>query len=314
MGFLQTIIGGAIPGVSGIVGMLASDAAAKRQQRLMEEAINNLQRDSNTDLFNLQGNNARSLYGATGRLSDALQSTGRALNASLGEAGVFNSSATAGALTNQANQGAASLLELESRNRWGEQQLQADTRRDVARMRYNNAAQGYDQAMNERGMYQQGLIQLGGQLANSPTQDYLAQQDRKRLRDAIATQDRENPAGVSFPAEGVLPAPAANVVRTDAIPVSVQTSNPFQYGNFAVPDSNVGTESAAYSPYTPKLRAGSNLLRNTVPRNPLQSVLQTATQNNLRQTGANRMRTYQPPMNGTRNQSRALPGNRRRRS
>lgn len=319
MGFLQTIIGGAIPGISGIVGMLASDAAAKRQQRLMEEAINQLERDSNSDLYAMQGQGARELYSTSGRLSDALQSTGRGLNAALGEAGVYNSTATAGALTNQANQNASTLAGVEQRSLDRQQQHRSDTRRQVAGMRYNQAAQGQQQALYERGNFQQGLINLTGELVSAFAQDELrrAEQERERrsLLDAAEGLSYENPlysAAASaanpayagdFPARPAVSFPPAMPLPDEPLPVADSAA-------FASPQSDY------------RVRMGGRPLALSVPggsakaltrSSGLQSSLQKRTQSNLARTGANRMRVNQAPMNGTRNQGKALPGNRPRR-
>lgn len=132
----------AVPGlnlVSGIFGAFGSNRARKRALEARQRAFTDYARWLSEQEAALQRNNAMALSGYAGGLNDSLEETGRSLGSAMAQAGVYNSSATAGALSNMGTGIAAAKAgyarDLGSRLA----DLQYSNRANLAQMQYGAA-------------------------------------------------------------------------------------------------------------------------------------------------------------------------------
>lgn len=91
-----------VSALGAIQGLLGGNAAAARARKAQEQAIRDMEAENAQYESNQFGAGRRGLYDLTGTLRDNLEQGGRGLGSSLAAAGVYNSSATAGALANEA--------------------------------------------------------------------------------------------------------------------------------------------------------------------------------------------------------------------
>ena len=173
---------GAVSGISSLFGMLGDAAAKRRAEMARQQAITDMGAQLDTQSQNMMQNNARNLSSATGQGGDAVASLGRRLAASMAGAGVYNSSATAGAMAQaQANEG-AQLAGLGAQNQYNEQSLLGHNRQYLTGLKMNLANQRYDEAsqnyQQSAGGLQSFLGTLGqyhlGQSGAAATQDSLS--------------------------------------------------------------------------------------------------------------------------------------------
>src|SRR5882757_5540890 len=106
----------AIPLVAGVIGQFDAQRRYNNALKAQQGYINDYAGQADTDYRNLLGQNAAGQYTAAGQGNDAIQSLGRGLGSSLAGAGVYNSSATAGALANAATGQQSALANLIAQN------------------------------------------------------------------------------------------------------------------------------------------------------------------------------------------------------
>lgn len=156
---------GAISGLTSLSGLLGGNAAQARAQAARQQAITDMSKQLDEEYQNLVQRNQHSLNAATGQGGDAIRALGSNLGAGLAQAGVYNSSATAGALTQAtANQG-AQLSSLASTNQYNQQSLLGQNQRYLTGLKYNLANDQLSQANSDLSGSRQGLSSFLGSLA-----------------------------------------------------------------------------------------------------------------------------------------------------
>lgn len=111
--------------------------------------------------------NATSLSAAAGTGGDAVASLGRRLGSSLAGAGVYNSSATAGALAQAQAAQQAQLAGLAATNQYNQQSLLGQNQRYLTGLKLNLANQQYGEASSTLDASRGGLSQFLGTLGQS---------------------------------------------------------------------------------------------------------------------------------------------------
>lgn len=149
----------------GVSNLIGGNAARKRAEEARRQLVNQITRQLSDEETAFQANNSRSLEGLTGNLGNALEVQGRSLGAANAGSGVYNSSATAGAL---ANQGAANSQYISSyATDLGSKlaQLRSDNRNYLAKLQFGQANEDLDYA---RGQQSGGIAGLGNVLQMLP--------------------------------------------------------------------------------------------------------------------------------------------------
>jgi hypothetical protein len=149
--------------ISNIIG--ASNAARQRQhaEAQRRQLLLDMSTQNDQQYNDLRNNNSLSLRQATGQLNDGLQSQGRALGSSMAGAGVYNSSATSGALEQQAGANAAALASFAGQGFQSEQALNNQNKQNLNNTKLGFAQQDEQRARgNESGAYSG----LGGSLTD----------------------------------------------------------------------------------------------------------------------------------------------------
>ena len=100
MASLLTSIAQGVGGLSSLFGLLGSSAAQRRAEQAREAALAQLSSLNDAQYQNSLGQASRDTLSAAGMGGDALHALGARLGDSLSGAGVYDSSATAGALVN----------------------------------------------------------------------------------------------------------------------------------------------------------------------------------------------------------------------
>lgn len=161
---LLGMIGTGLSLFGGIEGLLGASAAEHQAMVAQENAIRDFKASGDERRLNILNNGTAGLNTLSGGLGNALTNTGRSLGASLAGAGIFNSTAAAGAL---ANQGAANAA-VEGRY---SQSLantlageQSDTDSQVAQMRYGLATNNVNFARQQGAGSANGLASFFGNL------------------------------------------------------------------------------------------------------------------------------------------------------
>lgn len=160
---LQAILGG-LQGLSALGGLLSSSAGKRRAEEARQQAINDLASQLDRDYQDRVANNQRSLLALTGTGGDAVQGLGQRLGSSLAGAGVYNSSATAGALAQSQRDIGANLARLAQEQ--SQQQLSHynQNRQQVTNMRLNLANDNYAQSLQQQADARSGLAGFLGTL------------------------------------------------------------------------------------------------------------------------------------------------------
>lgn len=153
-------------GITSLGGLLSANSAAKRAEQQRQQALLQMTADNNQMYANALNGNNRTLQQAAGVGGDAIASLGRNLGDSLAGAGVYNSSATAGALasaqrgTDTALANQAAQLQLGSMQQHQQGMLDIDRLGlGVAGDNVNYARQGLDQARGGLGSFLGTLAQ-----------------------------------------------------------------------------------------------------------------------------------------------------------
>jgi hypothetical protein len=164
MGLFDSIFGTVIPGLSSVVGLVEGLGAQDRAKRARARAINDMAQQLDRDYQDLRTHNLQSLRAATGQAGDAIAQLGRNLGSSLAEAGVYNSSATAGALAHAQRSADTALAHQGTQNYLGEQDLLNQNKRYLTGLQYNLGNQQVGEAQNQLGGIAGGLSSFLGSL------------------------------------------------------------------------------------------------------------------------------------------------------
>ncbi len=151
-------------GISSLAGMLGGDDAVTQAKKAQQAAINQYQQSGDQQYQDLVGGQNRNLYSQAGTAGDAIRSLGSRLGSSLAGAGVYNSSATAGALAQGQQNSDAALAELGARYDLNARNLRDQNAQNVANMQYGFAKQNYGQALNQQAAGSQGFQSWLGSL------------------------------------------------------------------------------------------------------------------------------------------------------
>jgi len=158
------MIGEILGGLTSLGGLSSSNAAASRANREREAALAELKRLAEQGYADSLQEGRTGLLSETGLLGDALRSLGGNLGSAMAAGGVYNSSATAGALANAQREMQTQLAQTALRNIMAARQQRqsglsqaANARLGVAGDKYNVAQAGQQQA-------QGGLMSFLGSL------------------------------------------------------------------------------------------------------------------------------------------------------
>lgn len=174
---LNAILAG-ISGVQGIAGLMGASSAKKQAQARQQQALVDLSKQLDDEYRQTVENNSRGLYSATGVGGDAIAALGRRLGDSMAGAGVYNSSATAGALTQAQGDQNTALANLASTNRYNEQSLLGQNQRYLTNAKLGVAGDQIGQANGD----------LGG--ARNSLQSFLGALSQFNLRQNNVTSSR----------------------------------------------------------------------------------------------------------------------------
>lgn len=161
---LLGMIGTGLSLFGGIEGLLGASAAEHDAQLAQQRAITDFKASGDERRLNILNNGTAGLNTLSGGLGNALTNTGRNLGAALAGAGVYNSTAAAGALANQAGQNAAvegRYSQSLASDLAGEQ---ANTDSQVAQMQYGLATNNLNFARQQGAGSANGLSQFFGNL------------------------------------------------------------------------------------------------------------------------------------------------------
>lgn len=103
-----------LQGISAVSGLLGAARARRRAREARAKALSSYMASLDAEVNGMYGSGRRSMYEATGLLGDKLNSTGANLGSAMARAGVYNSSATAGALAEMGASGNASIAKMAS--------------------------------------------------------------------------------------------------------------------------------------------------------------------------------------------------------
>jgi hypothetical protein len=270
--FLSPIVGG----VSSVVGLIQDSAARQQALEAQQQALQAYGQAADQQYQNILGNNSRTLYGLAGQGATAISNLGANMGSALAGAGVYNSSATAGALAQaQANEN-TSIANLAAQNTYNANSFYNQAQQNLAQMRLGQANLNYGNANADLQGSRQGLGSFLGALSTS---DLLGGQG----------------AGGS----GSAPNP--------------DYSQLLQQGGITDADLSSGSGAGAalnpmqgYDPNTP-LGFGTRDAAQAVPGSP--AAMGALTQANLASSGANVYRTALPQIPGTVAQGANLGGN-----
>ena len=193
MGFLTSLgqIGSAVSGFAPIIGGLESisgligdGAARQRALQAQQQAMQAYGQAEDAHYQNLLHNNNLTLMGAAGQGGTALTNYGANLGAANAGAGVYNSSATSGALAQGQAQTNQSLASLGAQNEYNANNFFDQSQANLAQMRlgqantnYGNANQDYHNSQAGFGHFLESLGQsnlLGAQPQKSSSgQSYM---------------------------------------------------------------------------------------------------------------------------------------------
>ncbi len=275
MGFLD-FLSPVVGGVSSVVGLIQDSQARQRAQEQQQAALQAYGSAADRQYQNLLGNNSRTLYGLAGEGATALSNLGANLGSALAGSGVYNSSATGGALDQAQRDEGANLANLAAQNRYHANAFYDGAQQHLAQMRLGQANIDYGNANADLQGSRQGLGSFLGALGTS---DLLGQ--------------------------GGGGAPAANPDYRQLL----------QQGGITEADLTGGGRGATaaggnpVSGYDPRLAPGLGTREATwaAPGSP--AAMGMMTQANLASSGANAYRTALPQVPGTFGQGANLGGN-----
>lgn len=164
MGLFDSIFGSIVPGISGVIGLVEGIGAEDRAKRARERALTDLSSHLASQVQQMKERNRYGLNKATGVASDAVHSLGTNLGASLAGAGVYNSSATAGALASATRSADTALADQAGTNYYNEQDLMNQNQRYLSGLQYNLGNQQVGEASQQLGGAASGLSSFLGSL------------------------------------------------------------------------------------------------------------------------------------------------------
>lgn len=162
LGFLL----GALPSV---LGGLNAASARRRAEAAQQAALNEYQSSFDTQYNNLLTQGSRDLNRAAGVGGDAVASFGRGLGDRLASAGVYNSSATAGAIQNASASTQANLADLAQHNLDNASSVRAQGMGNLAQMKLGIAGGNVANARGDEAASRGGLVDYLGSLAQATT-------------------------------------------------------------------------------------------------------------------------------------------------
>jgi hypothetical protein len=161
---LLGMIGSGLSLFGGLEGLISGANAERQAEQAAQNAITSFESSSSQQYYNLLAGGTATLNELSGGLNNALVSGGKSLGAAMAGAGVYNSSATAGAIANQAaadagvegqySQNLATTLATQ-KNQSSEQ---------AAQMQYGLALNNLNYARQQYGGSMSGLGNFFGQL------------------------------------------------------------------------------------------------------------------------------------------------------
>lgn len=155
---------GAIQGLTSLGGLLGASAERQRAEQARQQAIAQMSQQLDTQYQQMIQRNNTSLAAAAGTGGDAIASLGRRLGSSLAGAGVYNSSATAGALQQAQAAQDASLSNLAAQNTYNQQALLGENQRYLTGLKLGLANSQYDQSLADQSAARGGLSSFLGTL------------------------------------------------------------------------------------------------------------------------------------------------------
>ncbi|MCW3101086.1 MAG: hypothetical protein JWL77_6704 [Chthonomonadaceae bacterium] len=268
--FLSPIVGG----VSSVVGLIQDGQARQRALEQQQQALQAYGQAADQQYQNMLGNNSRTLYGLAGQGATAISNLGANLGSALAGAGVYNSSATAGALAQAQRDADANIGNLAAQNSFNANSFYHQAQQNLAQMRLGQANIDYGNANADLQGSRQGLGSFLGALSTS---DLLGGQG------AVGAAAVPNPDYSQLLQQG-------GITEADLTSGTGQGVNPMQ----------------GYDPNTP-LGFGTRAAAMAVPGSP--AAMGAMTQANLASSGANAYRTALPQIPGTISQGANLGGN-----
>ena len=241
---------GAVSGISSLAGILGDQAAKRRAEAARQAAINDMSGQLDTDYQNMMQRNQTSLSAAAGQGGDAVASMGRRLGASLAGAGVYNSSATAGALVQAQGQQDANLSNMAQSNFYNENSLLNHNRQYITGMRANLAQNQYDQANSDLSASRGGLSQFLGTLGQYNLGQSGATNLQKSIPAAYGGYGNQGMATALTPETNYATLFGAGIPMSPGTSMSSQDNfNAFPFGSPSNPYKNLNGYRAAGSLY-----------------------------------------------------------------
>lgn len=271
--FLSPIVGG----VSSVVGLIQDSQARQRAQERQQQALQAYGQAADQQYQNMLGNNSRTLYGLAGQGATAISNLGANMGSALAGAGVYNSSATAGALAQAQRDEGANIANLAAQNSYNANSFYDQAQQHLAQMRLGQANIDYGNANTELQGSRQGLSGFLGALSTS---DLLGQ--------GSGASPAANPDYSQLLRQGGIT--EADLTTGRGIQGAGLSANPMQ----------------GYDPNTPP-GFGTRSAAMAVPGSP--AAMGAMTQANLTSSGANAYRTALPQIPGTVAQGANLGGN-----
>ncbi len=146
---LDAVLGG-VSALEGIVGMFGANRRAKAAQEYRQRLLNERKAQLDQEYNDLRANNLQALRRSTGLLGDSLMQRAGDVGAAAAAAGVYNSSATAGAVEKMAAENAAQLQSLAAQNYASEQGFQHQAQRELFNQQMADASDNLDMARQQQ--------------------------------------------------------------------------------------------------------------------------------------------------------------------
>ncbi len=287
MGFLD-YLSPIVGGVSSVVGLIQDSQARQRAQEEQQQALQAYGQAADRQYQNLLGNNSRTLYGLAGQGATAISNLGANMGSALAGAGIYNSSATAGALDQAQRDAGGNIANLAAQNSYNANSFYDQAQQHLAQMRLGQANIGYGNANADLQGSRQGLSSFLGALSTS---DLLA---------------GGGSGGGGQQGQGVS---GANPDYSQLLRQGGITEADLSGGGGGGVSQGAGMGAnpmQGYDPNTP-LGFGTREAAQAVPGSP--AAMGAMTQANLASSGANAYRTALPQMPGTVAQGANLGGN-----
>jgi hypothetical protein len=168
--------------VQSVIGAFGASARAKKAQDARERALNDYSAQLDREYQDTVSGNLTALRRAGGQLGDELRGYATDVGDASAAAGVYNSSAVAGAVAQQGASNARVLGDVSAQNYASERSLLHSNRRVLNDRRLGYADQDLAQAQADRGAAVQGVAGAIGGLGNYFQQRSLAG-DRQKEKD-----------------------------------------------------------------------------------------------------------------------------------